>query len=90
VPTYGESAIVINMKKKYLAKFNVKDKTAKVELARAHGMIVLLVIALMFILALSSTFNVMLNPMLTFVVVLLLAIVGLISLSVVVTVLRKR
>jgi len=78
------------MNKKYLKKFHIKDKTAKVELARAHGMIVLLVIALMFVLSLSSTFNVALNPLLTFIVILLLAVVGLISLSVVITVLRKR
>ncbi|MDB5160061.1 MAG: hypothetical protein JWO99_324 [Candidatus Saccharibacteria bacterium] len=78
------------MNKKYLKKFNIKDKTAKVELARAHGMIVLLVIALMFILALSGSFNIVLDPLLSFVVVFLLGIVGLISLSVVIAVLRKK
>jgi uncharacterized protein YacL len=78
------------MNKKYLKKFNIKDKTAKVELARAHGMIVLLVIALMFILALSSSFNIVLDPLLSFIIVFLLAIVGLISLSVLIAVLRKK
>ncbi len=78
------------MNKKYLKKFNIKDKNAKAELARAHVMIVLLVIALMFVLALSGSFQITLDPVLSFIVVVLLAFVGLISLSVVTTLLRKK
>jgi len=83
-------AIVEPMKKKYLSKFQMKDKTAKAELARAHEMIVLLAVALMYILALSSTTQLILDPLLAFIAVGLLAVVGVISLSVVVTLLRKR
>jgi|GEM_PF-2562981 len=83
-------AIVEPMKKKYLSKFQVKDKTAKAELARAHEMIVLLVIALMYVLTLSSTMQVILDPLLACIAVVLLAVVGVISLSIVITLLRKR
>ena len=78
------------MNKKYLKKFNIKDKNAKSELARAHGMIVLLVIALMFIITLSGSTQITLDPLLSFIVVFLLAIVALISLSVVITLYRKK
>ncbi|HEY8992227.1 MAG TPA: hypothetical protein VIM37_00060 [Candidatus Microsaccharimonas sp.] len=78
------------MNKKYFTKFNIKDKVLKHELARAHGMIVLLVIALMAMLAFSSSFDLTLDPTLTFTAVFLLALVGIISLSVVVTVTKKR
>lgn len=78
------------MNKKYLKKFNIKDKTVKAELARAHATIVLLVIALMFVLALSGSFQLTLDPLLSFIVVVLLAFVGLISLSVVMTLYKKK
>lgn len=78
------------MKKKYYAKFIVKDRVMKSELARAHGMIVLLVITLMATLVLSSAYSIELDPALTFVAVILLAVVGIISLSVVTTVTKKR
>jgi hypothetical protein len=78
------------MNKKYFTKFNIKDKVLKHELARAHGMIVLLVIALMAMLAFSSSFDLALDPTLTFTAVFLLALVGIISLSVVVTLTKKR
>jgi len=44
----------------------------------------------MYILALSSTTQLILDPLLAFIAVGLLAVVGVISLSVVVTLLRKR
>jgi len=80
------------MNKKYFSKFNVKDKVLKQELVRAHGMIVLLVITLMATLALATTFQVEFDPVLTFIAIVLLAIVGLLSLTVVlsITSLRKR
>jgi low affinity Fe/Cu permease len=78
------------MNKKYFTKFNIKNKVLKHELARAHGMIVLLVIALMGILAFTSSFDVRLDPILSFSAVLLLALVGVTSLSVVVTLMKKR
>ena len=78
------------MNKKYLKKFNIKDKNVKAELARAHATIVLLVIALMFVLTLSGSFQLTLDPVLSFIVVVLLAFVGLISLSVVMTLYKKK
>ena len=78
------------MNKKYFTKFNIKNKVLKHELARAHGMIVLLVIALMGILAFTSSFDIRLDPILSFSAVLLLALVGVTSLSVVVTLMKKR
>lgn len=78
------------MNKKHFTKFKIKDKVLRAELARAHGMIILLVIALMAVLALSGTFEVVLDPVLTFTAVILLAIVGLLSLSVVASILMKR
>jgi hypothetical protein len=78
------------MNKKHYSKFKIKDKVLKNELARAHGMIILLVITLMAVLAFSGTLDLTLNPVLTFTAVILLAIVGLLSLSVVVSVLMKR
>jgi uncharacterized protein YacL len=78
------------MNKKYFTKFNTKDTVLKHELARAHGMIVLLVIALMGVLAFSSSSALILDPILSFSAVFLLAIVGVISLSVVVTLTKKR
>ena len=78
------------MNKKYLKKFTIKDKNAKAKLARAHATIVLLVIALMFVLTLSGSFQLTLDPLLSFIVVVLLAFVGLISLSVVMTLYKKK
>jgi hypothetical protein len=78
------------MNKKYFTKFNVKDKVLKHELARAHGMIVLLVVALMGVLAFTSSFDLRLDPILSFSAVLLLGIVGVISLLVVVALTKKR
>ena len=78
------------MNKKYFSKFNIKDKKVKSELVRAHGMIILLVVALMFVLAISSTLNILLEPVLTLIAVLLLAVVGIISLTVVLSISRLR
>lgn len=80
----------MGMNKKHYTKFQIKDKVLRGELLRAHGMIVLLVITLMAILAISSTFSLTLDPVLTFFAVMLLAIVALLSLTVVVTLLMKR
>lgn len=77
------------MNKKYFTKFNVKDKVLKYELARAHGMIILLVVALMGVLAFTSSFALRLDPILSFCAVLLLGIVGIISLFVVVKLTKK-
>ena len=82
--------IVISMKKKYLAKFNVKDKAARAELLRAHSMIILLVIAFMTTLTLSTTLEIALDPILSFGAVILLACVALLSLSVVVSLVLKK
>lgn len=78
------------MNKKYFSKFQIKDKVLKQELVRAHGMIVLLVITLMATLALATTFQVEFDPTLTFIAVVLLAIVGLLSLSVVLAITKWR
>ncbi|HEY8886684.1 MAG TPA: hypothetical protein VIM31_04275 [Candidatus Microsaccharimonas sp.] len=78
------------MNKKHFSKFKIKDKVLKNELARAHGMIILLVIALMSVLGISNTLEISLDPVLTFTAILLLAVVGLLSLSVVASILTKR
>jgi len=78
------------MNKKYFSKFKIKDKVLKQELIRAHGMIVLLVITLMATLALATTFQVEFDPTLTFIAVVLLAIVGLLSLSVVLSITKWK
>ncbi|MBC7565122.1 hypothetical protein H7100_02770 [Candidatus Saccharibacteria bacterium] len=78
------------MKKKHYTKFQIKDKVLRNELGRAHGMIILLVITLMAVLAISSNYTITLDPMLTFITILLLAVVGLLSLSVVATILMNR
>jgi len=78
------------MNKKYFSKFKIKDKVLKQELIRAHGMIVLLVITLMATLALATTFQVEFDPVLTFIAVILLAIVGLLSLSVVLSITKWK
>ena len=78
------------MNKKLLTKFVIKDKKTKAELARAHGMILLLVIALMSILVISSIDGIVLDSILSFVSVVLLAIVGIISLSVLVALTKKK
>ena len=80
----------LSMNKKHFTKFKVKDKVLKSELVRAHGMIILLVVALMAVLTVSSSFDVALDPILTFWAVLLLAVVGLLSLSVVIAIVTKR
>ena len=78
------------MNKKHFSKFKVKDKVLRSELARAHGMIILLVIALMAVLTVSSSLEIALDPLLTFTAVFLLAIVGVLSLSVIIAILSKR
>ena len=78
------------MTKKYYSKFKIKDKVLKNELTRAHGMIILLVIALMSTLAVANTLEMTLDPLLTFIAIALLAVVGLLSLSVIITLLAKR
>lgn len=90
MPLFYIKCIVISMNKKYFTKFNVKNKVLKHELARAHGMVVLLVIALMGILAFTSSYDIRLDSILSFSAVLLLALVGITSLSVVVTLMKKR
>ena len=80
----------LSMNKKHFTKFKVKDKVLKSELVRAHGMIILLVVALMAVLTVSSSFDVALDPILTFWAVILLAVVGLLSLSVVIAIVTKR
>jgi uncharacterized membrane protein len=77
------------MTKKHYSKFKIKDKVLKNELVRAHGMIILLVIALMVVLTVSSSLEIALDPVLTFFAVLLLAVVGMLSLTVVVSLLKK-
>jgi len=78
------------MNKKHFSKFKIKDKVLKHELARAHGMIILLVIALMSLLAFSNALGLTLDPLLTFLAIVLLGIVGLLSLSVITSLLMKR
>ena len=78
------------MIKKHFSKFRVKDKVLKKELVRAHSMILLLVVTLMATLALASTPDVQFDPLLAFSAIFLLAVVGLISLSVVLAVTTKR
>ena len=78
------------MKKTFLSKFQSKDKVLKAELLRAHGMIILLVIAFMATLTLSSRFDIALDPTLSLIAVILLAIVALISLSVVISLFKMK
>jgi hypothetical protein len=78
------------MNKKYFSKFKIKDKVLKYELIRAHGVIVLLVLTLMTTLALATTFQVEFDPILSFIAVVLLAIVGLLSLSVILAITQSR
>lgn len=74
----------LGMNKKIFNKFQVKDKVVKAELTRAHGIIMLLSLSLMALLALSSNIDLALDPVLSFIAVLLLAVVVLFSLSIVV------
>ena len=78
------------MNKKIFNKFQVKDKVARAELTRAHGIIMLLSLSLMALLALSSNIDLALDPVLSFIAVLLLAVVVLFSLSVVVAVKKGK
>jgi len=78
------------MNKKLFKKIQVKDKIAKAEVARAHGIIILLSLSLMMTLTLSSTFAVHFDPILSFAAVILLALVTIFSLSVVLTVKRSK
>ncbi len=78
------------MNKKIFNKFQVKDKVAKAELTRAHGIIILLSLSLMALLALSSNIDLALDPVLSFIAVLLLAIVVLFSLSIIVAVKKGK
>lgn len=84
------SAIVRDMKKKYYSKFQIKDKVLRRELVRAHGMIVLLVLALLTTLAMLNMYSSNSNAVLVSVEAILLAVVGFISLSVIVSILAKR
>ena len=77
------------MSKYIFNKFRIKDKIAKAELARAHGIIILLSIAMMGLLALGTLVDLALDPWLSFAVIILLAIVVLFSLSVVLTTIKK-
>lgn len=78
------------MNKKHFSKFRIKDKVLKNELARAHAMIILLVMTLMATLALSSAYDITFDPTLTFIANILLALVGLLSLSVLASLIMKR
>lgn len=78
------------MNKKLFKKFQVKDKAARAELARAHGMIMLLSLSLMFMVIFMSAINIDFNPVLTFIAASLLGLVVLLSLSVVLYTLKKR
>lgn len=80
----------LSMNKKIFNKFQVKDKVAKAELTRAHGIIILLSLSLMALLALSSNIDLALDPVLSFIAVLLLAIVVLFSLSIIVAVKKGK
>jgi hypothetical protein len=77
------------MNKKHFAKFRIKDKVLKNELTRAHGMIILLVVTLMAVLAMVSN-GIIFDPSLTFIATILLALVGLLSLSVFASLVMKR
>jgi len=78
------------MTKKSVSKLQIKDTVLKNELARAHGMIILLAIALMMVLTISSSLDIVLDPVLAFFAVFLLAIVGVLSLTVIITLIKKR
>lgn len=78
------------MNKKYYSKFKIKDMVLRRELARAHGMIVLLVIALMTTLIVASSVDVQFTKGLTAIAVVLLAFVGIISLTVILSLLAGR
>jgi len=78
------------MIKKLFNKFLIKDKVAKAELTRAHGIIILLSISLMMTLTISSSLKIHFDPLLSFVSVVLLAIVAAFSLSVVLSLKRKK
>jgi hypothetical protein len=78
------------MNKKLYSKFKIKDKVLRNELARAHGMIILLVAALMLILGISNTSDTTFDPTLTLTAIILLGVVGLLSLSVIASILTKR
>ena len=80
----------LGMNKKIFNKFQVKDKVARAELTRAHSIIMLLSLSLMALLALSSNIDLALDPVLSFIAVLLLAVVVLFSLSVVVAVKKGK
>lgn len=85
-----KSAIVISMNKKHYSKFHIKDKVLQRELVRAHGMIILLAAALMVVLVLSSVYGVTFDPVMSFSAVFLLAVVGLLSLSVFMVLTKRR
>ena len=78
------------MKKKYYSKFQIKDTVLRRELVRAHGMIVLLVLALLTTLAILNMYSLNSTAVLVSVEAILLAVVGIISLSVIVSILAKR
>jgi hypothetical protein len=78
------------MSKSIFSKPFVKDKTARSELRRAHSMIVLLSIALIVTLGVTSMQEVQLDPLYSVIVMVLLGIVALISLGVMVTIGRKK
>jgi uncharacterized protein YacL len=78
------------MKKKFYSKFVIKDQVLKNELARAHGMIILLVVALMVTLTIATSPDITFDPLPTFIAVIMLAVVGIISLSIIISITRKR
>lgn len=78
------------MNKKLFNKLKVKDQASRIELARAHGIIVMLSLSLIFTLTFAAAIDVDLNPILTFSASVLLGLVALLSLSVVVSMLKQR
>ena len=80
----------LGMNKKFFTKFSVKDKAIKQELVRAHGMIVLLSIALVAQLSVTAAIDTDYDQTVALIVGLLLTVVALISTSVVVAILRGK
>lgn len=79
-----------SMNKKILKKFVIKDAVAKKELIRAHGLVILLSMALMFLLSFSAIIDIAVDPILAFSAIILLAVVVILSLSVVLTLIKKK
>jgi hypothetical protein len=79
-----------SMNKKILKKFIVKDQLLKKELIRAHCLIILLSMGLMLLLTFSTVIDSVVEPALAFSAIILLAVVAVLSLSVVLTLIKKK